>query len=306
MQTVDPVNLSIVKVEKDLTPSPPGSRDTSPRRRNRRHDSPDLSPRRRNDRDSSPDFSPPRQNRKASPTDFSPPRRKRPPGSTDQVGSKRIRERHDSPDVSPPRRRTRHDSGTPEPDLNPPRRNSTTSQPNTNTNKKGPGQRKSRFSPPRKGRHSSPDLSPLRERSPNRPSKGKSQEQTEKRLIPSVKHEFDKSPLRKSHNGAVSSSPPTQPATGLSNSRTLLGSKVGLQSADGLKDEIARANAERERFIRSLDPLISGRQAETVYRDKEGRRIDPKTEKVLTEEEERKKKEDDAVFAQWGRGLVDE
>lgn len=83
---------------------------------------------------------------------------------------------------------------------------------------------------------------------------------------------------------------------------TLSGTKVGLQSADGLKEDIARANAERERFIKSLDPLISGRSAVTVYRDKEGKRIDPSKEDELTEEEKQKKKEEDKLFDQWGRG----
>ncbi len=51
-----------------------------------------------------------------------------------------------------------------------------------------------------------------------------------------------------------------------------------------------------------MDTKLSGRNAATVFRDKEGRRMDPKKEKKLTKEEEEKKREDDQRFAQWGRG----
>ncbi len=52
------------------------------------------------------------------------------------------------------------------------------------------------------------------------------------------------------------------------------------------------------RGIRHDSPDISP----SVFRDKEGRRMDPKKVKKLTKEEEEKKREDDLRFAQWDRG----
>ena len=45
-----------------------------------------------------------------------------------------------------------------------------------------------------------------------------------------------------------------------------------------------------------------GRYAETVYRDKYGKKIDSKLEKIKKREEERKKDESNEVFMEWGRG----
>lgn len=81
----------------------------------------------------------------------------------------------------------------------------------------------------------------------------------------------------------------------------LSGTSAGLQSADVLRAEIIEAKKERERFIREMDPEISGRQSETVYR-KDGVRVDPKLERIRRRKEEMKKMEEDEQFMQWGRG----
>ena len=48
--------------------------------------------------------------------------------------------------------------------------------------------------------------------------------------------------------------------------------------------------------------VVLGKHAETVYRDKAGRKIDPKLEWVKRREEERRKMEEDATFMAWWRG----
>ena len=51
-----------------------------------------------------------------------------------------------------------------------------------------------------------------------------------------------------------------------------------------------------------MDPSMLGKEADTVHRDKHGRRIDPKLEKLKKKEEEKKKAEQDEQFYEWGRG----
>jgi len=80
------------------------------------------------------------------------------------------------------------------------------------------------------------------------------------------------------------------------------GVKAGLQSAEVLKQENSLARERQAQFYRSLDSGVSGKHAETVYRDKAGRKIDPKLERVKKREEERRKMEEDATFMEWGRG----
>ena len=51
-----------------------------------------------------------------------------------------------------------------------------------------------------------------------------------------------------------------------------------------------------------MDPSESGRGAETVYRDKEGRRINLKLERLKKMQEENKKMEEEEKFMEWGKG----
>ena len=214
------------------------------------------------------------------------------PNKPNQKIKKKRKERADSPDFSPPRHKTLKEAD----DLSPPRR----------------GKSPNDISPPRR-RNSPSDISPPRKRTrvpePNSNSKPRSS-----KTVP---------PRTKQHSVSSDTSPPRKqslatPRSRLDSSQSdlslprhspppvkmILGSKrAGLQSGDAAQEEVLRANAERERFIRSLDPLVSGRNAPTVYRNKEGKRIDPNApENPLTEEERKKKEEDDLQFAQWGRG----
>lgn len=80
------------------------------------------------------------------------------------------------------------------------------------------------------------------------------------------------------------------------------GAKSGLQSAEELKRENALSRQRQEDFYKSLDPALSGRHAETVRRDKRGRKIDPKLEKIQQREKERQATEEKEKFMEWGRG----
>lgn len=52
----------------------------------------------------------------------------------------------------------------------------------------------------------------------------------------------------------------------------------------------------------TMDPSISGKGSETVYRDKMGRKKDIKLERIKRREEERKETEENEKFMEWGSG----
>ena len=80
------------------------------------------------------------------------------------------------------------------------------------------------------------------------------------------------------------------------------GKKAGLQDAEVLRQENAAARARQEELFHNMDPSESGRGAETVYRDKEGRRINLKLERLKKMQEENKKMEEEEKFMEWGKG----
>ena len=240
----------------------PHSDDISPPRKPGRHDSPDADPPRRSRWDRSPDLSPPRKQTGA---------------NARYAGSRPVRSRRrhgSSPDISPPRRdrvdssplrRTRQQ---PSPDLSPPLKRSRRRHDSLDDET---------LSPPRKGRRDSPDISPPRKGRHNHTS-------TLADLSP---------PRRRAKVKPVESEGGVRMASGV---------KAGLQNAQVLKQENSLARERQEQFYQTLDSGVSGKHAETVYRDKAGKRIDPKLEKVKKREEERKKMEEDAMFMEWGRG----
>ncbi|KAM7374342.1 hypothetical protein PAMP_007008 [Pampus punctatissimus] len=264
-----------------------------------RHDSPEVSSKRRQDdspvrktRHDSPDVSPPRRGRHDSP-DVSPPRRGR----------------HDSPDVSPPRR-GRHDS----PDISPPRQNSGKLM-KVRTKDSSPARRKHSSS------LSSQKRSPLAKRSQNRhdsdsdqspprkkPQKGQAsdcdQSPPRRRSKTRQGSDSDQSPPRRRlQSGKVSDedlSPPRRPGQSQGH-RMLSGGKAGLVSVDVLRKE-QEENRRRERHNQPLED--ESRNAQTVFRDKSGKRRDLDSER----EEQKKKAEEKAAkdekYAQWGKGLA--
>ena len=51
-----------------------------------------------------------------------------------------------------------------------------------------------------------------------------------------------------------------------------------------------------------IDPSVSGKGSETVYRDNMGRKKDIKMDRIKRREEERKEMEENEKFMEWGRG----
>ena len=249
---------------------------TTSRSRRVRHDSPDetlmkhtlyseVVGRKRRQRHDSGDISPPRRTRHDS-GDNSPPRRTR--HDSGDI-SPPIRTRHDSGDISPPRR-TRHDSGN----ISSPRRtrhdSGDISPPRRTRHDSGDN------SPPRRTRHDSGDIIP--------PGKG-----ARTRLSP------DLSPPRKNN---------TVRDVSKSRDKMSSGARAGLQNAQALKEENALVRKKQEDYFKSLDPSVSGKHAETVYRDKRGRKVDPKLEKLQRKEKEKEMEEENEKFMTWGRGYV--
>ena len=252
-------------------------------------DNSDLSPPRRSavkhdrmkEESSDDDLSPPRisavkhdRRKERSPDDLSPPRRS---------ALKHDRRKEGSPDdLSPPRRSTgkhnRRKEGSSDDDLSPIRRH-----------RKPKGED---LSPPRR---SSRDLSVDK-----RPS-GHTFPSIRHMTLPTRKHDSldSRSSKRSRWDCSPDLSPPTQPKA---ETRMASGVKAGLQNAEVLKHENALARERQEKFYKGLEPDLSGKHAETVYRDKTGHKIDPKLEKVKQREEERRKMEEDTQFMEWGRG----
>ncbi|KAF8381462.1 hypothetical protein PRIPAC_70604 [Pristionchus pacificus] len=274
--------------EKPVVKKEPLSRSPSPVRRKRRDsDSSPVrqqAPRKRRDSDSPPrrrtrrdsDNSPPRAavKRERKDSDASPPRRKR----------------RDS-DASPPRKRKNSDASPPsrtrrDSDASPPRR-----------------RRDSDASPPRRNRRDS-DASPPRRRKNSDSS-------------PPRRRERDSSPPRRPR-GAASPNGERRPASPKrikeepvdendGQTRTLDGKKAGLQSAKDLREEgMMMRNREIEMFTQ-LASHISGRDAETITRQK----MTGKGSKDTQEDKEKKEREaskqaelDEKYKKNWNKGMA--
>ncbi|XP_078656466.1 uncharacterized protein LOC144902766 isoform X2 [Branchiostoma floridae x Branchiostoma belcheri] len=272
--------------------------------------SPSQSTRRRHDSDS--DQSPPRRQRHGSDSDQSPPRKGRQQSDSDQSPPRR--KRHDS-DQSPPRRK-RHDS-----DQSPPRKR----QPHSDSDQSPPRRKRhdSDQSPPRKRGHdqvtsqsskrrrhdSDGDLSPPRGRADS------DEDMSPPRRRQRHDSDSDLSPPRHSRTGSDQSPPRQKPSdvrrkdkqlkksdqlemgTGLS------GKKAGLQDAQSLREEARIMKAREKAMFDRMNEEVSGKNAETVYREK-GRKRDLKAERIKQREEENKAREEQEKYMEWGRGVA--
>ena len=82
----------------------------------------------------------------------------------------------------------------------------------------------------------------------------------------------------------------------------MAGRRAGLLSVSDLKRESERKREREAEMFAKMDPSISGKGSETVYRDKMGRKKDIKMDRIKRREEERKEMEDNEKFMKWGRG----
>ncbi|KAI5066274.1 hypothetical protein GOP47_0018898 [Adiantum capillus-veneris] len=266
----------------------------SPQKKERGSSSPrtetDLSPPR-----SKQDLSPPRKGRHDSPELILPREGSSPP----QKGSRR--RRYDSPESSPPSQ-----------DLSPPRKPLQRGhQGSSNTNP--PGQD---LSPPRRasvrGHRDSPDvntrrrdLSPPRRResktgrhdSPESGLGGKGSAKREQEHV--YKGDTDLSPRRRRTCDSFGAKdlPIYQRKEIMGD-----GTAAGLQSGRELAKETMMKKKSESKRVKELDISISGRNANTVYRDKHGKRLEGVEEILKLQQAEEPKKEEKPL--EWGKGLV--
>ncbi|KAG8522190.1 BUD13 [Galemys pyrenaicus] len=309
-----------------LDPSPPrrvrhDTPDSSPPRRVH-HDTPDPSPLRKSHRHSSgvsprktchdtPESSPPRRTRHSS-SDISPPRRTR----NSSPDTSECRRTLDSLDTSK-LRRVRHDS----PDLGP---NVPQSLPRTKgtrapevissktSHRKGPG---SSPSLPKNNKYEyDSDLSPPR-RKPAKPHVGNRQHNSKGHLDSDSdlspprnrpRHQSsdsDLSPPRRKQRANSDSdlSPPrrSQPP-GKKAAHMYSGAKTGLVLTDIKQEQQELKKRDRETVAFEAE----FQYAETVFRDKSGRKRNLKMERLEQRRKAEKDSERDELYAQWGKGLA--
>uniref|UniRef100_A0A8C4SAE9 BUD13 homolog n=1 Tax=Erpetoichthys calabaricus TaxID=27687 RepID=A0A8C4SAE9_ERPCA len=290
-------------------PSPPrkghrhDSPDLSPPRMGQRHDSPDLSPPRMGQRHDSPDLSPPRKGRHDSP-DLSPPRKGHRRDSPD-LSPPRKGHRRDSPDLSPPRK-GRHDS----PDLSPPRKGHRRDSPDLSPPRKR-RQDSPDLSPPRKGhRRDSPDWSPLRKRRQDSPDRSPPRS-SEKQSAYKVRRPTSPQRLQEANSSTSTKNKPNEHSPVRRKSRwssevvsadSSAPQEQNSRAAGLLSSEVRQKEKEENRRRERADKVLEAesRQAETVVRDKSGKK------KVIDQEqkEDKEKAEKAEKYAQWGKGLA--
>ncbi|CAM5121645.1 unnamed protein product [Natator depressus] len=322
----------------DLSPPRRGRRDSpdlSPPRRGRR-DSPDLSPPRRGCRDSvsgkksnktmdkslpggiqgersnlrsgfphkssshhkrqiTPDLSPPRKNRDNSDLATSPCQRKRtgsPSGLKKQSSTRGVSPANKKPKQAlSPKRRKRHDS-----DSSLPRKSSQDSSDSDLSplrNSRRPGllhhDSHSKLSPPKRNQNTSSDS----DLSPPRRSQAAGKKLHSSRTSPGLLPPRRGPDSKRSFQGERGEDQRTN--------QMLSGGKAGLVSADLLR----REQQEHRRHDRNNKHLEDESQnAETVFRDKSGRKRDLMQERLEQQKKAEAKSERDELYAKWGKGLA--
>jgi len=205
--------------------------------------------------------------------------------------------RRDSPTTSPPRRR--HDSPTTSPPRR--RRDSTTTSPprrrhDSPTNSPPRRRHDSPTTSPPRRRHDSPTTSPPRRRhdSPS-PSAGRGRQDSPKVSEPPTKRP-KASGGGETPEASKLAGDSHRPANELSS-----GISAGLHTATQLGAEARRAKRERDDRWNKTDPRTLGQGAETVYRDRKGRKLEMLNEMLRTDRRETNEEE---AQMEWGVGLV--
>ncbi|KAM6043487.1 BUD13 homolog isoform 2-T3 [Chlamydotis macqueenii] len=294
----------------DLSPprrKPHDSPDPSPPRR-RRHDSPDVSPRRVS---SAMGKKGGRSTEKLLSGGVQGEQSQLRHGASDKSSSRQKRQA--TPDLSPPRKK-RYDS---DPDSSPPRRKRTGSPgPRRRSRPKGssPGTKKLRSprhgsdSPsPRRGPRNASDadrgLGRLCSDSPERGPLGRSQSRSSDSDLSPPRRTLPAGRDRHRSRSPPDLSPPRRRDAKGSPKRAdmLSGVKAGLVSADVLRREQQELRRQ-EKNNKHLEE--ESRYAETVFRDKSGRKRDLVQERLEQQQKAEAKSERDEQYAKWGKGLA--
>ncbi|XP_027336436.1 BUD13 homolog isoform X2 [Abrus precatorius] len=252
--------------------------------------------------------------------DMSPPRKQRVQNDTPSpepelnpsTSNRRDYGTSDLQDLSPPRR-GRHDSpsqdalhGSRASDLSPPPRKIPKNAGRPSLSDIAHRHSPQDLSPPRRGRHDSPsqdaphgyatsDLSPPRKIQKNVARLGlsdRSHSHSPSTSVKVVSHQSFDPDL----------SPPRKNTKELSNPASRNVSNTGLISGKDIRDEIDRKKRDDLMRFKQMDPNISGRGAEPVYRDKiRGVRISKEEYLKSKQKVEEKPKE---IEIEWGKGLA--
>lgn len=208
--------------------------------------------------------------------DMSPPRKRRVWNDTPELEMKPLSTR--DADISPPRRR-RARNDTPESDM------------------KSLSSRDVDISPPRRRRTRNDTPSPEPKA---RPSADLSPPRRRQKGIQSLPDISDVSPPRRGSRAQGDSR--ADQAT--DSSTTKQGPKTGLVSGKDIKEEIDRTKKEDWLRFQEMDPLVSGRNAEPVYRDKiTGQRMS-KEEFLKSKKKKEEKEKPKEIKLEWGKGLA--
>ncbi|XP_061755361.1 BUD13 homolog [Nerophis ophidion] len=214
------------------------------------------------------------------------------------------RARHDSPDVSPPRRK-RHDSS----DQSPPRQQAGKSakerskdsspakrkQTSSSSRRRSPG-----GSRPATRRHSDSDQSPPRKRTQKGGASDSDRSPPRKRTQKGGASDSDQSPPRRRAASDDDLSPPRRSGQA-EDKRVLSGRRAGLISSDVLRKE---KDEERRRDGDNWHLENQSRHAQTVFRDKSGKKRDLESEREEKKRKAAEKAAKDEKYAQWGKGLA--
>ncbi|XP_062120196.1 uncharacterized protein LOC133834562 [Humulus lupulus] len=214
-------------------------------------------------------------------------------------------------DLSPPRKHTaRNDTPSPElkpsevdNDFSPPRQRRTCHH----TPSPEPDNQNSDLSPPRNGRARNDTPSPERDRKPVKeivdlspPRQWRRRHHTQSPEPDKGHVALDLSPPRKSRNDDLS--PPRKNTRQVSALDMKEERKTGLITGRDMRDEIARTKKQDLMRFQDMDPSISGRGAEPIYRDKiKGVRITKEEFLKSKQKVEEKPKE---IKLEWGKGLA--
>ncbi|ELU06842.1 hypothetical protein CAPTEDRAFT_228530, partial [Capitella teleta] len=206
-------------------------------------------------------------------------------GDSDQSPVRR--KRHDS-DQSPPRR-GRHDSDS---DQSPPRRGRHDSDSDQSPPRKSRHDSDSDQSPPRKRHQSDSDQSPPRRRGHDSDSdQSPPRRKTREKSVPVIKKEKLDIKIKQEKDDRGRSQ------------YTLGGAKAGLQSAKAMKHEAKKLKQKEEDAFAQMDDTILGKGAQTIQRDKSGKKRDMLMEAEMEREKLAKEAAKQAKYKQWGKGL---
>ncbi|KAL3846071.1 hypothetical protein ACJIZ3_003474 [Penstemon smallii] len=257
--------------------------DISPRRR--RNDTPSPRTEEQPDFLQDADLSPPRQRRRQSPPQFETKRKAR----YDTPSPDPHRENSESDrlvtDLSPPRRQRREKHTlSPEPD----RRSSYSKSTNSD------------ISPPRRGHRDSKYQDSTRDLSP--PRKVKNDRSDSVLSSRKSNHKLDGHESA-GHAGSVTDLSPPRRRKG---SPVLVNRpKTGLVSGGDIKEEIDKKKKEDWSRFQKMDPSVSGRDAEAIYRNKKtGERMSREEFLELKKTEKKKHEKPKEIKLEWGKGLA--